>query len=130
MIVVDSSVIVDLLLHAAGLRSLSERLSSDPSWHAPQILDLEVTDVLRKREARGLVSAARATDAVDFLPKLPLTRWPHMPFLPRIWRLRANLRAYDASYVALAEALDVPLITRDRRIAGAPGHRARIELIA
>lgn len=129
MIVVDASALVDLLLHAPGFRALKKRLFSDPSWHAPQLIDLEVTHALRRREATGRVSARRAAYAVDILPKLPLTRWPHLPFVPRIWNLRANVKAYDAAYISLAEALDVPLITRDERIARAPGHRARIELI-
>jgi predicted nucleic acid-binding protein len=58
-----------------------------------------------------------------------MTRYPHDLFLPRIWQLRANLTAYDAAYVALAEALDAPLLTRDHRMVRAPGHHARIELV-
>jgi len=64
-------------------------------------------------------------DLADF----PLRRYPHDLLLPRIWDLRNNLTAYDATYVALAEALDAPLLTRDRRLAAAAGHRAQIELV-
>ncbi len=83
---------------------------------------------LRRGERAGLFSTSRAEQALDLLYALPITRWPHVPFLQHAWRLRANLSAYDASYVALAEVLDVPLITRDRRIANAPGHRAKVEV--
>ena len=129
MIVVDASAVAHLLARGSGFRALKQRLSSDPSWHAPQIVDLEVTQALRRKEASGGLSTERAARAIDALTKLPLTRWPHLPFVPRVWRLRSNLTPYDAAYVSLAEALDVPLITRDRRIARASGHRARIELI-
>lgn len=130
MIVVDASVVLALLLRYPGFPSLKERLSADPSWHAPHHVDLEIANALRRNLASGRVSEQRASRALDILMKLPLTRWPHTPFLPRVWRLRANLTAYDAAYVSLAEALDVPLVTRDRRIAKAPGHRATVELMA
>ena len=66
---------------------------------------------------------------MEQLRGLSLTRYPHEDLLPRIWALKDNLTAYDAAYVALAEALDAPLITRDRRLAASPGHSARIELV-
>jgi predicted nucleic acid-binding protein len=59
----------------------------------------------------------------------PLHRYPHDVLLPRVWELRHNLTAYDAVYVALAEVLDAPLLTRDRRVATAAGHRARVDLV-
>jgi predicted nucleic acid-binding protein len=67
--------------------------------------------------------------ALNDLADLPLRRYPHDFLLPRIWDLRNNLTAYDAAYVALAEVLDISLLTRDRRLAAAAGHRAHIELI-
>lgn len=67
--------------------------------------------------------------AVDDLADLPLHRYPHDFLLPRVWALRHNLTAYDAVYVALAEALDAPLLTRDRRLAKAAGHYAGMELV-
>jgi predicted nucleic acid-binding protein len=67
--------------------------------------------------------------ALAAMADFPLIRYQHDLLLPRIWELRHNLTAYDAAYVALAEALGAPLLTRDRRIAAAPGHRARVELV-
>ncbi len=75
------------------------------------------------------MSVQRGAAALDDLSRLPLLRWPHTPLLPRIWVLRANLTAYDATYVALAEELEAPLLTSDGRLADAPGHRARVELV-
>lgn len=129
MIVVDASAILDLLLRRPGLAPLERRLFADPSWHAPHLLDLEVAQVLRRWAYAGRITARRGRQALDLLEDLPLTRWPHLPFLARIWRLRANLTAYDAAYLSLAEALDAPLVTRDGRLAGAPGHRAKVERI-
>jgi len=73
------------------------------------------------------VSAERGREALEDQEDISLRRYPHDFLLPRVWELRANLTAYDAVYVALAEALDAPLVTRDRRLAAA-GHRARIEM--
>ena len=102
---------------------------ADQTLHAPHLIDMEVTQVLRRYAASGRVEPARCRDALDSLLDLPLDRYPHGVLLPRVWQLRHNLTAYDAVYVALAEALDATLLTRDRRLAAAPGHRARIELV-
>lgn len=75
------------------------------------------------------VTALRGQDALDDLSDLALTRYPHDVLLGRMWELRDNLTAYDAAYVALAEALDAPLVTCDAKLASAPGHRARIEAV-
>jgi predicted nucleic acid-binding protein len=66
---------------------------------------------------------------LDAMAAFPLTRYPHRGLLPRVWALRDNLTAYDAVYVALAEALDAPLVTRDRRLAAGPGHQAVVEVV-
>ena len=96
----------------------------------PQALvDIEVAHVVRRYAARGEIDGQRGRLALIDLADFPLLRYPHDPLLPRIWDLRNNLTAYDAVYVALAEALGVPLITRDRRLAGVAGHQARIELL-
>ncbi|MFN2387539.1 MAG: type II toxin-antitoxin system VapC family toxin [Thermoanaerobaculia bacterium] len=103
-------------------------LAPRETLHAPHLLDLEVAQVLRRYLGQGDLSEQRAAESLrDFLD-LSVARYPHEPFLPRIWQLRANLTAYDAAYVALAEALDAPLVTRDARLARAAGHEARIEL--
>jgi predicted nucleic acid-binding protein len=75
------------------------------------------------------LSAQRGREALEDLADLSVRRYPHDVLLPRVWELRANLTAYDAAYVALAEALGAPLFTRDRRLAGAAGHRARVEVV-
>ena len=96
--------------------------------HAPHLLDLEVTQVLRRLTQQGVVSGTRADEAVRDLVDLRLTRYPHMVLLPRIWQLRRNFSAYDAAYIVLAEKLGAPIITRDSRLASASGHGATIEI--
>ncbi len=129
MIVLDASAVVELLLGTAEGAAVARRID-DPSigLHAPHLLDVEVVQVVRRYVLAGQIGAERGKLAVDLLMALDLTRHDHDILLPRIWELRANLTAYDAAYVALAEALEAPLITFDGRIASAPGHRARIEL--
>ena len=95
----------------------------------PILLDVEVAQVLRWYAASGEIDGERGRTALADLADFPLNRYPHEFLLPRIWDLRQNLTAYDAVYVALAEALDAPLITCDRRLAAAPGHRARVEVV-
>jgi len=87
------------------------------SLHAPHLLDLEVVQVLRRYAASGALSGERALLALQDLSALDLERYPHEPLLGRIWQLRKKMSAYDAAYVALAEALDAPLLTFDARLA-------------
>lgn len=94
--------------------------------HAPHLLDVEVTQVLRRLEQADTVSSGRAQEALDDLRALRIVRHPTLALLDRIWELRRNLSAYDALYVALAEALDAPLVTTDQRLSRAPGHSARV----
>lgn len=96
--------------------------------HAPHLLDVEVAQVIRRYVANREIDSERGRAALTDLADFPLRRYPHDFLLPRIWDLRNNLTAYDAAYVALAEVLDAPLLTRDRRLAAATGHRAQIEL--
>jgi predicted nucleic acid-binding protein len=103
--------------------------SSDETLHAPHLLDVEVAQVVRRYAATGDIDQERGRSALADLADFPLRRYPHDLLLPRVWDLRNNLTAYDAVYVALAEALGAPLITRDRRLAAAAGHNARIELV-
>ena len=130
MIVVDASVLIDVVLHIGAADAVKARLllSSEPV-HVPHLIDLEVMQVLRRRTAGGLLAASRGRMAVDYLLNLPLFRHPHDFLLPRVWELRDNISAYDAVYVALAEWLGALLLTRDRRLANAPGHVARIDLV-
>ncbi|MGH6957033.1 MAG: type II toxin-antitoxin system VapC family toxin [Caulobacteraceae bacterium] len=130
MIVVDASVVLEALLRTPAARAVESRLfATGESLHAPHLIDIEVAQVLRRYESRGELQPQRGQEALADFSDLPLRRYPHDLLLGRIWTLRRNLTAYDAAYVALAELLDAPLLTRDRRLAAAPGHGARVELL-
>jgi predicted nucleic acid-binding protein len=96
---------------------------------APEIVDLEVASVLRKHLTAGMLDDRRARLALADLADLPMRRAPHLPLLARCWELRDNLTVYDAAYVALAEALGVPLVTADRRLAAAPGVSCPVDVL-
>ena len=129
MIVLDASAAIDWLLQTAIGQQIEARIySRGESLHAPHLLDLEVAQVLRRLVRESVVSAQRADQALQDLLNLRLTRYPHFIFLPQIWRLRHNLSAYDAAYVALTEKLDATLLTRDARLASSPARGLRIEL--
>ena len=131
MIVIDASAVVDLLRGGDELAApIRERIAAEPVLHVPAIFELEVTQALRGIELRGQAPDARVDRARRNLSRLRTARYDHLPFLTRIWSLRHNLTAYDAAYVALAEAIGAPLVTTDRRLAHSAGHRARIELVA
>ncbi len=130
MIVVDASALIDALLPIRDAAPVARRLfGSGDTLHSPHLLDLEVAQVLRRYARSNQVPLARCRTALSDLGDIPLIRYPHDVLLPRIWELRDHLTAYDAAYVALAEALDAPLLTRDKRLAAAPGHAARIEVV-
>ena len=120
MIVVDASALIDSLLRTPAAEAVDEDLFDDrQTLHAPHLIDVEVAQVVRRYAALGEIDEARGHEALVDLDDFPLRRYPHGFLLPRIWALRHNLTAYDAAYVALAEALDAPLLTRDRRLAAA-----------
>ena len=118
-----------LLRSQTGLEIEKRIFSPQETLYAPHLLDLEVAQVLRRYCASGEMDAERGREALRDLADIPISRYPHDVFLPRIWELRPNMTAYDAAYVALAETLPAPLLTRDTRLASAPGHAAIIELI-
>jgi len=129
--VLDASAAIEWLLQTATGVRVETRIFSEPEQlHAPHLLDVEVAQVLRRQVSKGIITPSRAKDALVDLAELPLTRYPHFPFLSRIWELRDNLSAYDAIYVALAETLDAPMLTCDRKLSSSPGHHAHIEVIA
>ena len=129
MTVVDASVILEALLMTPDGAAIGGRLfASGATLHAPHLLDIEVAQVLRRLVRLGRLDAERGRIALADLAEFPIRRYPHAELLPRLWSLRDNLSAYDAAYIALAELLDAPLFTRDRRLAAAPGHRATVEL--
>ncbi|MGI8839486.1 MAG: type II toxin-antitoxin system VapC family toxin [Caulobacteraceae bacterium] len=130
MIVVDASAVLELLLRTPAASAVEQRLfAPGETLHTPHLLDLETAQVLRRYAAAGEIGEGRGRAALADLADLPLRRYAHDFLLPRVWALRNNLTAYDAVYVALAEALDAPLLTRDQRIAAAAGHRAKVELV-
>jgi predicted nucleic acid-binding protein len=131
MIVLDASALVELLLGTDLGRSVGARIA-DPALglHTPHLADVEVTQALRRYAREGSLPTDSAAAALAELRSLDLERHSHEPLLDRVWALRANLTAYDAVYVALAEALAAPLLTCDARLARAPGLRARVELVA
>ncbi|REJ85501.1 MAG: PIN domain-containing protein [Acidobacteria bacterium] len=129
MIVVDASVVIEVLLVTeVGVAALDRLLDEDELVAAPALIDLEVLQVLRRFLRVGGLSAARARQASIDLQDLAMERYEHTWLVDRIWALRGNLTAYDAAYVALAEALGAPLLTRDRALARAR-HRAVVEVL-
>lgn len=130
MIIVDASAILEVLLVTPAAQSIEDRLfSATETLHAPHLLDLEVAQVLRRYCASEEITPERGYQALSDLSDFPIVRYPHDLFLSRIWELRHNVTAYDAVYIALAEPLSAPLLTCDARLASAPGHQARIELV-
>ncbi len=130
MIVLDASALLEVLLNRPAADAILERIAAPgESVHAPHLLDVEVLQVLRRYSSTGEMDPTRGEEAVQDLLDFPLTRYPHEPLLARAWELRDNLTAYDAVYVALAEALDAPLISRDRKLAAAAGHTATVFLV-
>lgn len=129
MIVIDASALLEILLRTKRADSLMLRaLDSSERLHAPHLLDVEVTQVCRRLLHRREITLDRAAQVLDDLSHLIIERHEHRSLVPRIWQLRDSLSAYDAAYVALAEALNAPLLTCDAKMAGTRGHQATIEL--
>ncbi len=130
MIVIDASALLEALLRTPVGVAVRVRLSGrEEALHVPHLVDLEITHVLRRYALNRLIDVERCRQALVDLAIFPLYRHPHDFLLPRIWQLRDNLSAYDGAYVALAEMLGAPLLTHDKRLAGAAGHRAQIDLV-
>jgi len=130
VIVLDASAVLELLLVTEKGRRVAERIAPPlETLHAPHLIDLEVAQVLRRYVARGRLAEQRSREAIDDLLDLDLIRYPHDVLLGRIWELRHNASAYDAAYLALAEALGAPLLTSDARLADVPDARAPVEIL-
>lgn len=130
MIVLDASATLEWLLRRPAGRLVDERLAQPgQSVHVPHLWGVEVAQVLRRWTRSGTITEDRGQQALKVVTDLPAIHYPHEPLLGRAWQLRDNLTAYDAVYVALAEALDAPLVTTDERIARSPGHQAQIDAI-
>jgi len=129
MIVLDASALLELLLGTKVGRAIAARIA-DPELglHVPHLADVEVAQALRRYVREGELDLPSAASALESLQLLDVERHSHEPLLERVWTLRNNLTAYDAVYVALAEALDATLLTCDARLARAPGMARRVEL--
>ncbi len=130
MIVLDASAAVAVLLNlGAGATRIRERMrQEDDGLHVPQLFEVEVLNALRHHALRHGISERRGLELLEDLTTMSVSRYAHTAMLPRTWELRNNVSAYDAAYIALAETLEAPLVTRDARLARAPGIRAEVEV--
>ena len=130
MIVVDASALLEILLRTPSAQAVEKRLFDQrrQTLHAPHLLDVEVAQVLRRYAAVGEIEEQRGSEALADLADFPIRRYPHDFLLTRVWNLRRNFTAYDAVYVALAEALNARLLTRDQRLAAAVRRHVDVEL--
>ena len=132
MIVLDASAAVAVVLNERELaEGVRERLAQTRgAVHVPYLFDLEVLSAIRGHLRGGRLAQDAAERALDLASQLRVRRWEHHPFLDRIWAMRDNVTAYDAVYLALAEALELPLVTTDARLVEATGSRAVVVLVS
>jgi predicted nucleic acid-binding protein len=130
VIVADASVLAPALVDEGGSGALARERLVSAEIHVPELADVEVLSVLRRRVLAGHLSADRAAAALRDYADLVVERYPHLPLLPRAWQLRDAVSAYDAQYIALAELLGAPLLTADARLSRAPGVRCRVDLLS
>ncbi len=129
MLVVDASVLATALADDGADGDMARGYLQTQELAAPELIDLEVTSVLRRQLSTARLDRRRAQLALEDLFDLPMLRAPHRPLLGRCWELRSNLSVYDAAYVALAEALGTSLLTADTRLAKAPGIKCPVEVV-
>lgn len=129
MLVVDASCLCEVLIGGPGSEAIRDRLGADSDHAAPHIVDVEVFGVIRREYLRGRLDRTAASQAVEDLEDWPGRRFGHRQLLARAWELRDTVRGWDATYVALAEALETVLVTTDRRLAAATGPTCPIEVI-
>ncbi len=130
MIVADASAVLEVLLGTPASLAVAEQLfAPGQTVHAPHLIDLEVAHAIRRYVGFRDIDDALGRAAIGNMVDLQIRRYPHDVLLPRVWDLRGNLSAYDAVYVALAEALDAPLLTRDRGVADAAGRFTKVQVI-
>jgi len=131
VIVVDASALLEFLLRTPlGAKVEARLFRGEDEFHSPHLVDVEVAQGLRRLVRAGEVSSGRAVEAIADLTDFDLHRHAHLDLLARAWALRENVTAYDAMYIALAEALDAPIVTCDAPLGKAPGRRARIEVVS
>jgi predicted nucleic acid-binding protein len=129
MIVIDASLAVEALLRTPlGVRAIPHVFHEER--HAPHLIDIEFTHALRRMVLIAKLDESLAQLALHNMRAWDIERHSHTSLLPRVWQLRDSISAYDASYVALAEALEAPLLTCDSKLSRAHGHRAKIVLVA
>ena len=129
MLVVDASALAPALADDGADGDTARARLRGQSLVAPELVDLETTSVIRRQLRRGHLDARRAELALADLVSLPLQRASHRPLLARCWELRQNLTVYDAAYVALAELLDVVLLTAETRLSSAPGVTCQLDVL-
>jgi len=129
MIVLDASAAIEWLLNSSAGKRVGDVLLSDDALAAPHLIDVEIVQILRRYVRHNEITPERGRVALRDLRDVQLNRLPHLPMAERMWELRANVSAYDAAYVSLAEGLDATLLTCDRRLASAVGSRVRVEVI-
>ncbi|HKR63988.1 MAG TPA: type II toxin-antitoxin system VapC family toxin [Thermoanaerobaculia bacterium] len=129
MIVVDASAVLAFLIQSPAAARIDEYLFGGET-HAPHLIDLEVMHAIRRWVLSGAMTRQDAENAIEYFKLMRIHRSSHEALLDRIWRLRDNLTAYDAAYVALAEVLDTVVITTDAKLAAAPGMSRRVKLVS
>jgi predicted nucleic acid-binding protein len=130
MLIVDASCLYEVVVDAAQAEQVRERLSRDPDQAAPHVIDVEVLSIVRRDHDLGRLDATAARQAVEDLRDWPGERFGHRSLLERAWELHADVRSWDALYVALAEALDATLITLDRRLGRVTGLACTVDVVA
>lgn len=129
MIVIDASAVIAMLLRLKQADRIMDRVFAEgETLHAPHLVDVEVSQVVRRYWRAGDITANRGEEALRDLAELPIMRHAHEPLLGRIWQLRHNATAYDAAYVALAEGLGAVLVTLDTSLGRIPGVRTPVEV--
>jgi len=129
MIVIDASLTIDLSLGTQTGHELWPQVeSTSATLAAPDLIDLEILQVLRRQLNLKIIDIHRANEAIAVFNALPIDRYSHHLLAPRIWALRDNLTAYDAAYFALSELLDIPLCTRDKKFLTVPEHYTDIHI--
>ena len=126
--VLDASAVVEVLTGARPDPALLDRIEGADALYAPHLIDAEAVHALRGLARGGVIGEDAAAEARRGLQNLGIIRYPHTGLVERVWELRHSFTAYDALYVALAETLEVPLVTADAKLTRGSGHQAEIDL--